>query len=59
VWFQQLVSISALAELRRQGFADFQGKVKVAAADDAGFGDLLLHAGFTEGQIRDAQRQQR
>jgi hypothetical protein len=59
VWFQQLVSISALAELRRQGFADFQGNVNVAAADDAGFGDLLVHAGFTEGQIQDAQRRQR
>jgi hypothetical protein len=59
VWFQQLVSISALAELRRQGFADFQGKVNVAAADDAGYGNLLLHAGFTELQIQDAQERQR
>jgi hypothetical protein len=58
VWFQQQVLINALAELRRQGFADFQGNVNVAAADDAGFRDLLLYAGFTEGQIRDAQRQQ-
>jgi hypothetical protein len=56
VWFQQLVSISALAELRRQGFADFQGNVNVAAAADAGLRDLLLHAGFTEGQIQDARR---
>jgi hypothetical protein len=58
-WFRQLVSINALAELRRQGFADFKGKVNVAAADDAGYGDLLLHAGFTELQIQDAQRRQR
>jgi hypothetical protein len=59
VWFQQQAPISALAELRRQGLADFQGNVNVAAADDAGFRDLLLYAGFTEGQIGNAQRQQR
>jgi hypothetical protein len=59
LWFRLLVSLIALSELRRQGFADFQGKVNVAAADDAGFGDQLLHAGFTELQIQDAQRRQR
>jgi hypothetical protein len=26
-----------------------------SAADDTGFRDLLLHAGFTEGQIQDAR----
>lgn len=58
-WFQQMVPITALAELRRQGFANYQDQVHAAAADDAGHRDLLLNAGFTELQILDAQRRQR
>jgi hypothetical protein len=58
-WFQQLGSIIATSELRRHGFADYQGNVNVAAADDAGYGELLQRAGFTELQVQDAQRRQR
>jgi uncharacterized protein (DUF934 family) len=58
-FFRQLVPIYAKSELWRQGFADFQGNVSVAAADDAGYRGLLLRAGFTELQIQDTQRRQR
>jgi hypothetical protein len=58
-FFRQLVSINAVSELRRRGFADYQGNANVAAADDAGYRDVLLRAGFTELQIQDAQRRQR
>lgn len=54
-WFRLWALNLALIELRRRGLADSQGYLNVKAAADAGFENLLLNAGFTEKQFRDAQ----